>query len=274
MVSSTLIIRPAISGGKSTLGGVNLQEENRWPFHDGWWMIRIAICVILSFNTLLYNPNWILWRDVIFSIFVAKHLFIANSNLEILVHQPKLSCLFDDFVKWTNVACQHFFSPYNRSAASATFFSPYPLWSFVVTACSGMQRSKGTPVTTSLFGEEIMRNHKTSRRGLCLQLMKNNWLTLPEINRNIAFENSPFTQKRKIHLNQPLIFRDKLLVSGMVVLMVEYSQQALPLFQSVRIFEKSHIKEKTHVYLVPKLYPWDDCIFAYMQTINISHSCG
>lgn len=201
---------------------------------------------------------------------------IANSNLKILVHQPKLSCLFDDFVTWTNVACQHFFSPYNRSAASATFFSPYPLWSFLwrhAAACSD-QRVHRWLVTPSFW----RRNHEKSRNissGLCLQLMKNKWLTLPEINRNIALENSSFTPKGTfIDLNQPLIFRDKLLVSGMVVLMVEYSQQTLPLFQSVRIFEKSHIKEKTHVYLVPKLYPWDDCVFAYMQTIKISHSCG
>ena len=122
---------------------------------------------------------------------------IANSNLEILVHQPKLSCLFDDFVTWTNVACHHSFSPYNRSAASATFFSPYPLWS---ESCDGMQRHAAIKGYTGDDQSFWRRNHEKSRHissGLCLQLMKNNWLTLPEINRNIAPENSPFTPKGK-----------------------------------------------------------------------------
>ena len=158
MVSSTLIIRPAISGGKSTLGGVNLQEENRWPFHDGWWMIRIAICVILSFNTLLYNPNWILWRDVIFSIFVAKHLFIANSNLETLVHQPKLSCLFDDFVKWTNVACQHFFrrttDPLLQRLSSVPTRFGLLLWRHAA-ACSDQRVHRWRPVFLAKKSWEI-----------------------------------------------------------------------------------------------------------------------
>ena len=149
----------------------------------------------------------------------------------------------------------------------------------LVFCCDGMQRHAAIKGYTGDDQSFWRRNHEKSQNisSGTLFAIDEKQLTekqLPEINRNIAFENSPFTPKRKIHLNQPWIFRDKLLVSGMVVLMVEYSQQALPLFQSVRIFEKSHIKEKTHVYLVPKLYPWDDCIFAYMQTINISHSCG